>query len=326
MPKRVLVTGGAGFIGSHVVARLNDQGHQVRVVDDLSTGRAEYVPSGVELLRESVVDADALAAAVEGVDTVIHLAAIASVARSVEAPRETHEVNLAATIALQQAMVARGVRRIVYASSAAVYGAVERDAHHEDDAASPLTPYAIDKLAGEQYGRFFAATHGLDVRALRFFNVYGPRQLPSSPYAGVISQFAERLLRDEPITIYGDGHQTRDFIYVDDVAAIVVRHALEDAAPTEPFIMNVCNGGETSLHELVEVLASLTGREPRVRFEAERSGDIRHSRGVPQRLEAWFPDRPRTSLRDGLEDVVAWMGAASASGCAATFGPTSDVG
>ena len=307
----VLVSGGAGFIGSHVVERLLEHGRRVRVIDDLSSGRREHVPDGAELVEASITDPSACRAAVDGVDAVVHLAAIASVTRSVEAPSATHEVNLAATIRLAEAATTAGVARFVYASSAAVYGLIERDAHGEHDPVAPVTPYAIDKYTGETYLRFFAAEHGLDARALRFFNVYGPRQLPSSPYAGVIARFATGLLQGEPLTVYGDGEQTRDFIYVGDVATIVTRHAEEPPTSAALRVMNVCNGSRTSLHDLIATLApaigAATGAAPEIRHEPARSGDIRHSRGDDAELTAWFPDRPRTALDEGLRRVVDWM-------------------
>lgn len=304
---RILVTGGAGFIGSHVVELLIGRGHDVLVLDDLSTGLRANVPAQASFLQASVTDAAALREAVDGVDAVVHLAAIASVARSVEAPSETHEVNLAGTVRLAEAAAAAGVRTMVYASSAAVYGLTERDAHHEDDPPAPVTPYAIDKLTGETYLRFFAEQYGLDARALRFFNVYGPRQRADSPYSGVIARFATALLAGEPLTVFGDGGQTRDFIAVRDVAATVARHA--EASPERGAfqVMNVCNGARTSLLDLIEALGAVTGVAPEVRFERARDGDIRHSRGAPARLGAWFPERPRTGLEAGLERLVGWM-------------------
>ncbi len=331
---RVLVTGGAGFIGSHVVERLLEHGHEVRVLDDLSSGLRENVPDGVDFHHASITEPQALREAVEGVDAVVHLAAIASVTRSVEEPSLTHEVNLTSTIRLAEAAAGAGVGKLVYASSAAVYGFIEREAHHEDDPVAPATPYAIDKLTGETYLSFFAREHGLDTRALRFFNVYGPRQQPSSPYAGVIARFATGLLAGEPLTVYGDGQQTRDFIYVGDVARIVARHLEEEAAPGNVQLMNVCNGTRTSLHDLIDALAAACSaaapadsgepaqvgahRSPaderataaasvEVLHEPARSGDIRHSRGSPARLGEWYPERPRTSLARGLERVIAWM-------------------
>ena len=303
----VLVTGGAGFIGSHVVERLLAREHLVRVVDDLSSGRRDNVPSGADFIEASITDRVSLQAALDGVDAVVHLAAIASVARSVEAPCETHHVNLAGTIALGEAVARAGVRKVVYASSAATYGFVEREAHHEDDPPAPATPYAIDKLTGETYLRFFAREHGLDARALRFFNVYGPRQLPSSPYAGVIARFATALLGGEPITVFGDGGQTRDFIFVGDVADIVVRHVEERPERGAMRVMNVCNGTRTSLLDLIDALGGATGSAPEVRHVGARSGDIRHSRGAPAELGAWYPDRPRTGLDKGLQRLMGWM-------------------
>lgn len=330
----VLVTGGAGFVGSHVVERMMEHGHGVRVIDDLSSGLREGFPHGVDFHHASVCDSQALRDAVEGVDAIVHLAAIASATRSVEEPSVTHEVNATSTIRLAEAAACAAVGKLVYASSAAVYGFTEREAHHEDDPAAPATPYAIDKLTGETYLGFFASEHGLDTRLLRFFNVYGPRQQPSSPYAGVIARFASGLVAGEPLTIYGDGHQTRDFIDVGDVARIVARHVEERIVPGSAQIMNVCNGTRTSLHDLIEGLAAACrAGEPaasnetdrldmyaaaaakrtaaaasvEVLHEAARSGDIRHSRGSPARLGQWFPGRPCTSLARGLERVIAWM-------------------
>lgn len=243
-------------------------------------------------------------------------------------------MNLTSTIRLAEAAAGAGVGKLVYASSAAVYGFTEREAHHEDDPVAPATPYAIDKLTGETYLGFFASEHDLDTRALRFFNVYGPRQQPSSQYAGVIARFATGLLAGEPLTIYGDGHQTRDFIYAGDVARIVARHVEEQTVPGSAQVMNVCNGTRTSLHDLIDALAaacsaagSAASAAPgqldaypapaaerataaasvEVLHETARSGDIRDSRGSPARLGQWFPGRPRTSLARGLERVIAWM-------------------
>jgi UDP-glucose 4-epimerase len=306
----VLVTGGAGFIGSHVVRSLLGRGHRVRVVDDLSSGLAENVPAEAEFVRGDVADPDVLREVVADTGAVVHLAAIASVTRSVEAPSATHEVNLTATIRLAEAAVAEGVGKFVYASSAAVYGAIEREAHHEGDPPAPATPYAIDKLAGEWYLRFFAATNGLDVRSLRFFNVYGPRQPASSPYAGVITRFASDLLSGATSTIHGDGLQTRDFVYVSDVAAVVGRHTEDAATPGSADVMNVCTGVRTSVDDLHGILVRLTGAEPRVEYGPERPGDVKHSCGSPERLTAYFPDRPRTALSAGLRELLTWMASA----------------
>ena len=316
---QVLVTGGAGFIGSHVTERLLQRGHGVRVVDDLSSGRRENVPQAAEFIQASVTDPYACRAAVAGVEAVVHLAAIASVAHSVEQPSVTHEVNLAATIGLAEAAAAAGVAKIVYASSAAVYGTVEREAHHEHDPVAPITPYAIDKYTGESYLRFFASEHGLDARALRFFNVYGPRQLASSPYSGVIARFATALLSGESVTVFGDGEQTRDFVYVGDVSAIVAHHVEENAAPGSMRIMNVCNGARTSLHDLIAALAPAIGRTAEIRYQPPRAGDIRHSKGDDGELRRWLPDRQCTPLDEGLQRVVEWMRSDRADGLEAAL-------
>lgn len=304
--RRVLVTGGAGFIGSHLVQRLLERGHEVRILDDLSTGRRENVPSEAELLEASVTDSTVWADALRAVDRVVHLAAVASVERSVEDPLGTNEVNLRATIGLAEAAVRFGVRRVVYASSAAVYGAVERDRHAEDDAVDPVTPYAIDKYAGERYLAFQGTGGALDARILRFFNVYGPRQDPSSPYSGVITIFARRLLEGRPLTVFGDGLQTRDFVFVGDVVDAIVAN-LEDDRGAAPAVMNVGTERSVSLRELIDVLEDLLGTQADVHYAEPRSGDIRHSASDCRRLRAWLGSRTTTELREGLAATLAWM-------------------
>lgn len=306
MPLRVLITGGAGFIGSHVAARLLEHGHRVRIVDDLSTGRRENVPSTAEFFEASVTDPSIWPEALHEVDRVVHLAAIASVERSVEDPLATHDVNLRATIGLADAAAARDVRRFVYASSAAVYGAVERERHREDDEVAPETPYAIDKHAGELYLRFFLRSRGLDPRILRFFNVYGPRQDPSSPYSGVISIFANRLLAGRPLTVYGDGLQTRDFVYVGDVADIVTAQ-VEEEGTDAPSLMNVGTERRTSLRDLIDTLEGLVDSAAEVRYAEPRAGDLRHSASSCERLREWRGSAAETELRDGLAATVAWL-------------------
>lgn len=306
MPLHVLVTGGAGFIGSHVATQLLERGHRVRIVDDLSTGRRENLPPDAAFLEASLTDRSVWPEALDGVDRVVHLAAIASVERSIEDPLATNDVNLRVTLGLADAMAARGIQRVVYASSAAVYGAVERDRHREDDAPDPLTPYAIDKYAGELYLEFFRRSAGLDPRILRFFNVYGPRQDPSSPYSGVISIFASRLLSGKPLTLFGDGLQTRDFVYVGDVVDVVVAH-VEDEDRKAPGTMNVGTERRTSLRDLIGTLERLLDVRAEVRTAAPRAGDIRHSASACDRLRAWRGSVGATELEEGLASTVAWM-------------------
>lgn len=303
---RILVTGGAGFIGSHVADRLLGRGHRVRIVDDLSTGRRENLPAGAEFLEGSITDPDVVAEALSGVGGVVHLAAVASVERSVEDPWATNDVNLRATVALADAAAPRDIRRLVYASSAAVYGATERERHREDDAPCPLTPYAIDKHAGELYLDFFRRRDALDPRPLRFFNVYGPRQDPSSPYSGVIGIFANRLLAGQPLTVFGDGLQTRDFVFVGDVVDVIVAHVEDDAAES-PGVMNVATERRTSLLDLIGTLEELLGVSAEVTHEGPRAGDIRQSAAACDRLREWHGSVGTTTLRDGLAATLEWM-------------------
>ena len=296
---RVLVTGGAGFIGSHAVDALRARGSAVRVLDDFSSGKRENVPADTDVVEGSVTDPDTVRSALRDVDVVVHLAAIASVQTSIALPLEAHDVNLTGTLHLLEAMRDLGVPRIVYASTAAVYGNVERPRHRETDAVAPATPYAISKYAGERYLAAYASQYGIDARSLRFFNVYGPRQDPSSPYSGVISIFAERLRHQMPLTIYGDGHQTRDFVYVEDVAQVLAQH-VDDPAPSAPSPMHVCSGSETSLHDLIGHLKAQYGYEASITYDDERPGDIRRSVGDPSTLLSWADLNDWTPLGFGL--------------------------
>jgi UDP-glucose 4-epimerase len=303
--KRILVTGGAGFIGSHVVARLLALGHRVRVLDDLSTGIASQV-GDAELVVGDVSDDTLLAQVVRDVDAVVHLAAVASVVRSVEGPLDTQRVNLRGTLALLEAMRCAGVTTIAFASSAAVYGPIERPHHAEHDAIAPGSPYAVEKAASELYLRTYVELHGFDARALRFFNVYGPRQRSDSPYSGVISLFAAGIGAGRPITIFGDGEQTRDFVYVGDVAEVVVR-SIEAPAGSGFTCMNVCAGRGTSLQQLVHELEAVTLRTARVERAPARPGDIRHSRGDARRLRTFVDVDAFTPLDRGLAATVQWL-------------------
>ncbi|HIQ02466.1 MAG TPA: SDR family NAD(P)-dependent oxidoreductase, partial [Anaerolineales bacterium] len=250
-----LVTGGAGFIGSHLVEALVARGERARVLDDFSTGRWENlaaVTGQVEVIEGDVRDRAAAARAVDGVEVVIHLAAIPSVQASVEDPQRVMAVNCTGTLNLLEAARAAGVRRFVFASSAAVYGDQTDLPLREDLPPDPLSPYAASKAAGEALCRAYFASYGLPTVVLRFFNVYGPRQDPRSPYSGVISIFVERMRQGLPPVIYGDGEQTRDFVYVGDVVEAVVRAAEREEAVGEVF--NIAGGRQTSVLELVKVL------------------------------------------------------------------------
>ena len=308
-----IVTGGAGFIGSHLTDALVNQGHRVRVVDDLSTGHrgniALHLASGaVELVVADVAAAGVMQNAMQDADGCFHLAAIASVARGNEDWLGTHRVNLSGSIAVFDAARAAGrpgVRvPVVYASSAAVYGDQVAAVLHEGLLPRPMSAYGADKLGSELHGRVGHLVHGVPTMGFRFFNVYGPRQDPASPYSGVISIFAERIGRGLPIRIDGDGWQTRDFIYVADVVAHLIAGMGVLRAVPQAGVFNVCTGRATSIRELAEVLGRLAGRVPEVVAAPPRAGDIRSSLGAPEAAVAALGVVAGVSLEDGLRATL----------------------
>jgi UDP-glucose 4-epimerase len=302
-----LVTGGAGFIGSHLVDRLLAHGHQVRVLDDLSTGRRQNLDPRAELLVADVTDREAVARSMADVAGVFHLAAIASVARANEDWAGTHRINQSGTVIVFDAARVTALQQghrvpVVYASSAAVYGDTGDEAAHEALMPQPSTAYGADKLGSELHARVGSRIHGVPTLGLRFFNVYGPRQDPSSPYSGVISIFARRLADAAPIVLHGDGGQTRDFVHVSDVVAHL--HAAMARLQAEPAsgggALNVCTGRSVSVRELAMLLARLNGREASIEYGPARPGDIRHSRGRPDVAVATLGVRAVMPLEDGL--------------------------
>ena len=304
---KVLVTGGAGFIGSHLAEALVRAGHRVRVIDNFASGRRanlRAVRGDVEVLRGDCADPRAAARAVAGVEAVYHEAAIPSVARSVEQPLPSHRANATATLTMLVAARDAGVRRFVYASSSSIYGDSREPAKHERLPPNPLSPYAVDKLTGEHYLRVFAQLYGLETVALRYFNVFGPRQDPGSPYSGVISLFTTALLEGRAPVIYGDGRQSRDFTYVENVVAANLR------ALTTPGLrgqaVNVATGRAVTLLELLGALGQLTGQRPRPERRAARAGDIRHSRADVAAARRLLGFRPQVAFEDGLARTVAW--------------------
>ncbi len=309
---RTLVTGGAGFIGSHVVERLLGEGRQVTVLDDLSTGALANLPDADERLRVvrgDVADPAAVAGAMEGCDDVIHLAAIASVQASLEDPLGTHRTNLQGTLTVLEAAARERRRvRVTYASSAAVYGDARDLPVQEDAPKRPLSPYAVDKLAGEHYLAIYHRAGHVAGVALRFFNVFGPRQDPSSPYSGVISVFAARAARRRPLVVHGDGGQTRDFVYVADVVEALVRAGRLEPAAELP-VANVGCGRSVSVRELAMTVLELARGAPPSPAELlaapAREGDIRHSVADTARLRELLGFVPTTGLREGLERMVA---------------------
>ncbi len=304
---RVLVTGGAGFIGSHLVEELLQRGDSVRVLDDFSTGRRENLESfrgDLEIIEADLRDPMHVKQAVTGVDLVFHLAAFISVPESMLDPETCFSVNVGGTIGLLEAARRAGVRKVVLASSTAVYGDTDVFPTTEGTPLRPLSPYAVSKQVNELYTRLYTQTFGLPVVALRFFNVYGPRQRPDSDYAAAIPIFVNRLVSGQPIDIYGNGKQSRDFVFVKDVVRASLL-AAESEAAGEAY--NICSGHETTLLDLLEELSQVSPRQPEVRFEAPRPGDIYRSVGSPAKAEQAFGFRAQTSLADGLAQTVDWM-------------------
>ena len=304
-----LVTGGAGFIGSHLVDALLDEGHAVRVLDDLSSGHRNNLPRQVELTEADVTDPVAVERAFDGVDGCFHLAAIASVARSHREWLCTHQVNLTGTInVFDQARPSPHHREIpvVYASTAAIYGNCGSFPVDEESPAAPLSAYGADKHACELHARVAGAIHGVPTVGLRFFNLYGPRQDPLSPYSGVISLFADRLLRGEPVEIFGDGEHARDFTYIHDAVGALLRAM--PAANTSAFVFNVCTGTATSVRGLAQIMAELCGTDLVVHHRPARCGEVRISIGDPQRAVERLGFTARTKLFDGLAMTVNLLG------------------
>jgi len=311
---RVLVTGGAGFIGSHLVERLLVEGHAVRVLDDFSSGRRENLafakPSAaLEVIEGDIRDAPSVETAVAGVDGVFHEAALVSVPRSVENPELSCAVNAHGTVRIFDAARRARVRRIVFASSAAVYGDTATLPVTESEPVRPLSPYGLDKRYTEQLAVLHHALYGLETVPLRYFNVFGPRQDPSSPYSGVISIFVSRLLAGAPITIHGDGEQTRDFVYVDDVVQANMRAMFAPYAGPSPF--NVAGGSRTTLNALAALLGEIIGVQPSIVRGPARAGDIRHSAANISAIRRALAYDPRWTTRAGLEALVASLRAAA---------------
>lgn len=309
---RVVVTGGAGFIGSHLVARLAADGDSVTVVDDLSSGRREHVGhlGGVRLVVADLAnpaDHPLVAAAVEGVEVVFHLAAARAVTRSVDDPLGAHHANATASLALLEAARVAGVRRVVLASSSSVYGDAAEVPTPESAALGPRSPYAVTKLAAEQYGRVYARLHGMEVVALRLFNVYGPRQSPDGPYAQAIPRFAAALLAGRPATVNGDGLQRRDVAFVDDVVAAFVAAASAPAGVVTGRAFNVGSGTDHSVLELVDAVARSCGADPLVCHGPERPGDVWRTRADVRAAARDLGWAPRTSLETGLARTMAWL-------------------
>jgi UDP-glucose 4-epimerase len=305
---RVLVTGGAGFIGSHLVRALLAQGAVVYVLDNFSTGKRENLMglSGrLEVFEGDLRNPTHVQDAIRDAELVFHEAAFVSVPRSMQEPDGCFDVNVRGTLILLDAAQQAGVRRVVLASSAAVYGDSDALPLCEDTPLSPLSPYAASKQVNEVYAELYTRAFDLDVVALRYFNVYGPRQSPESEYAAAVPIFIHRLLAGEPVTVYGDGGQTRDLIYIQDLVRANLLAADHPQAVGKAF--NVCTGQETRLLDLLKVLFDIIPNAPQPVFTAPRLGDIYRSVGNPGRAARAMGFHAKTSLADGLKEMVEWM-------------------
>jgi len=303
---KYLVTGGAGFIGSHIVEELLRRGQTVRVADDFSTGRRENLPEGgrVELIEGDLAEPEIARRAAEGMDFVIHQAAIPSVPRSVEDPVRTNRANVEASLQVLVAARDAGVKRLVYAGSSSVYGNSAVLPKREDMRPAPLSPYALQKLMAEMYCQLFTSLYSLETVTTRYFNVFGPRQSPSSPYSGVISLFIKALASGQAPTVHGDGRQTRDFTYVSDVVSGVLRCC--DAPSVSGEVLNLAPGSRVSLLEVLRSLQTILGSEAEPVFGPTREGDVRDSQadiGKARRLLGFEPVVP---LHEGLRRTVEW--------------------
>jgi len=302
-----LVTGGAGFIGSHLATELIRRGHRVRVADSLITGKRhnlDHIPA-VEFLEGDLADASFAQRAAEGMEYVLHQAAIPSVPRSVKDPITSNRANIDATLNLLVAAREAGVKRLVYAGSSSAYGNTPTLPKREDMPPNPLSPYALQKLVGEQYCQMFTRLYGFETVTTRYFNVFGPRQDPGSPYSGVISLFATALLQGRQPVIYGDGGQTRDFTYIANVVDGVLR-ASEAQTKVAGEVINVATGGRISLNELLRVMNTIVGTNLQAVYKEERAGDVKDSQADISRAKALLGYAPTVQLEEGLRLTLEW--------------------
>jgi nucleoside-diphosphate-sugar epimerase len=304
----VLVTGGAGFIGSHIASAMSTNGARVRVLDDLSTGHRENIEEiggDIDFIEGSVADEKLLARVLEGVEVVFHEAAIPSVPRSVEAPRQTHVASVDGTFSLLLAARDQKVRRVVYAASSSAYGDQPTLPKAEEMRPDPLSPYAVAKLVGEYYCRAFTRVYGLETVSLRYFNVFGPRQDPGSQYSGVVSRFISSLLSNQRPVIYGDGEQSRDFTYIDNVVAANLSAAVSPEASGK--VINVANGEQVTLNQLLAEVKELTGKlDVTAEYLEPRLGDVRHSLADVALAREFLGYESRVGLREGLQRTIDW--------------------
>ena len=302
---KIVITGGAGFIGSNLAEVLSkDNANEVIVLDDLSTGKlANTKEMAIKFVNGSITDLELLQTIFKDVDYVLHQAAIPSVPRSINEPIASNNANITGTLNVLVAARDRNVKKVVYASSSSVYGDTPKLPKREDMTPTPLSPYAVTKLTGEHYCNVFNEVYGLKTVALRYFNVYGPKQDPYSDYAAVIPKFVSRVLRDEPPLIYGDGQQTRDFTFVKDVVTANIR-AMNSAATG---VFNIASGNRITIQELAELVMKLMDKDLGVILEEPRKGDVLHSLADVSKAKAGFGYEPGYRLETGLEETVKWF-------------------
>jgi UDP-glucose 4-epimerase len=295
---RYLVTGGAGFIGSHICDRLLAEGHQVRILDNFSTGKRENIPASDDVVEGDVGDYDTVKSAMQDINMVFHEAAIASVPETVGNPLASERVNYRGTLNILEAARHAGVQRVMFACSAAVYGDLPELPKQEGMPVRPLSPYAVDKLASEQACQMYTYLYGLETVSLRYFNVFGPRQDPSSPYSGVISIFTDYINQGKQPTIYGDGEQTRDFVYVSDVVEANILASTSATAAGKAF--NVATNGTLSVNDLLKTICNIKGALFEPEYKPGREGDIRHSRADISAAQEQLGWQPVVGFEDGL--------------------------
>jgi UDP-glucose 4-epimerase len=304
---RALVTGGAGFIGSSIADRLIADGHEVVVLDDISTGFIENIPAGATLVKGDIADEAIVREAVEGCEVVFHQAAHRAVFRSVEHPLQTDRANVGGTLTVLVAARDAGVRRVVAASSSSVYGGAAVMPTDEGQPLTPRSPYAVTKLTGEHYLRVFTELFGLETVALRYFNVYGPRQRPDSQYAAVLPLFIDALRTGGRLEVHGDGLQTRDFTYISDVVAANVRAASAPAEACAGKAYNIAGGAAYSLMDMLGILGELLDVVPEPVHTAPRPGDVKHTRASIEAARRDLGHDPAVEFRDGLRRTVEWF-------------------
>lgn len=308
MPNHYLVTGGAGFIGSHIAEKCLLNGHNVRVLDNLSTGREENLAAlkgDVEFVEGDIRNMEDLHNAMSGIDMVFHQAALPSVPRSIEEPRACHESNITGTLNVLLAARRAGVKRVIYAGSSSAYGDTPVLPKKEDMTPSPLSPYALAKLTGEYYCQVFSSVYQLETITLRYFNVFGPRQNPESQYAAVIPKFIQAVQENKSPVVYGDGEQTRDFTYVGNVASANILAA--QAEKTSGEVVNVATHTQISLNQLLTTLEELSGQTAQPRYEPPRPGDVRHSFADITRAQQLLGYEPAIGFEEGLRLTMDWM-------------------